>query len=100
VIDGYVLSQEADNDIEAIFAYGEIKFGSTQAIAYLVGLNEHFEAIANNPDIGKKRNEIKEGLYSFPYNSHIIFYRKIRARVRIVRVLHGGRDLKNFLIES
>ncbi|NYJ26846.1 type II toxin-antitoxin system RelE/ParE family toxin [Allomuricauda sp. ARW1Y1] len=100
MIDRYVLSQEADNDIEAIFAYGETKFGSTQAISYLIGLNEHFEAIAQNPDIGKKRNEIKDGLFSFPYNSHIIFYRKMKNRVRIVRVLYGGRDLKNFLTDS
>jgi toxin ParE1/3/4 len=54
VIDGYVLSQEADNDIEAIFAHGEIKFGSTQAISYLIGLNEHFETIAKKPATGKK----------------------------------------------
>lgn len=100
MISGYVLSQEADNDIEDIFEYGEHQFGISQAIEYLIGLNNHFNAIANNPDIGKERKEIKDGLFSFPYISHIIFYRKMSGYVRIVRVLYGARDLKNFLTES
>tara|TARA_B100001146_G_C16141027_1_gene416740 strand:- start:803 stop:1099 length:297 start_codon:yes stop_codon:yes gene_type:complete len=94
---GYVLSQEADNDIENIFEYGEYRFGTARAIEYLIGLKVHFMAIGNNPDIGKSRNEIKEGLFSIPYISHVIFYRKFKGYVRIVRVLHGGRDLVKFL---
>ncbi len=97
MIKGYVLSQEADNDIEDIFEYGQYRFGASQAIQYLIGLNDHFKAIAKNPDIGKERKEIKEGLFSFPYVSHIIFYRKMKGYVRIVRVLYGGRDLIKFL---
>lgn len=97
MINGYVLSQEADNDIEDIFEYGEHQFGTSQAIEYLIGLNNHFNAIATNPYIGKERKEIKDGLFSFPYISHIIFYRKMSGYVRIVRVLYGGRDLIKFL---
>ncbi|WP_190810826.1 type II toxin-antitoxin system RelE/ParE family toxin [Flagellimonas sp. S3867] len=97
MIKDYVLSQEADDDIEDIFEYGQYKFGDSQAIEYLVGLNNHFKAIAKNPDIGKERKEIKDGLFSFPYISHIIFYRKMNGYIRIVRVLYGGRDLVKFL---
>lgn len=97
MIKGYVLSQEADNDIEGIFEYGQYQFGASQTIEYLIGLNNHFKAIAKNPDIGKERREIKEGLFSFPYISHIIFYRKMNGYIRIVRVLYGGRDLVKFL---
>ena len=50
----YVLSKEADNDIEDIFEYGELKFGASQAIEYLIGMNSHFEVIAKNPNIGIK----------------------------------------------
>ncbi|MDO6601506.1 type II toxin-antitoxin system RelE/ParE family toxin [Arenibacter palladensis] len=31
--------------------------------------------LAENPSIGRKRNEIKEGLFSLRYVSHVIFYR-------------------------
>ena len=97
MIRGYVLSQEAENDIEDIFKYGENQFGNSSAIEYLHGLDNHFEAIAKNPAIGKERKEIKLGLFSFPYISHIIFYRKMDDYVRIIRVLYGGRDLIKFL---
>ena len=97
MISGYVLSQETDDDIEDIFEYGEYKFGTSQAIEYLIGMNNHFEMIAKNPNIGIERKEIKDELFSFPYNSHIIFYRKMDGYVRIIRVLHGGRDLIKIL---
>jgi len=93
----YVLSQEADNDIEDIFEYGEIKFGAYQAIEYLIGMNNNIEAIAKNPDIGIERKEIKNELFSFPYKSHVIFYRKMSGYIRIIRVLYGGRDLIKIL---
>lgn len=97
MIKGYALSEEAASDIDDIFEFGEYKFGNAQAINYLIGLEEHFEKITKNPDIGRERNEIKFGLFSLPYISHIIFYRKLSHKVRIVRLLYGGRDLIRFL---
>ena len=94
---GYVLSQEADNDIEHIFEYGEYKFGTSQAITYLIGMSAHFDVIAKNPNIGIERKEIKDELFSFPYKSHVIFYRKMSGYVRIIRILYGGRDLIKIL---
>lgn len=93
----YVLSEEAAVDIDDIFEFGEYKFGNVQAIKYLIGLEEHFEKLRDNPDIGRERNDIKKGLYSLPYISHIIFYRKLEEKLRIVRILYGGRDLIKFL---
>ncbi|WP_396591644.1 type II toxin-antitoxin system RelE/ParE family toxin [Allomuricauda sp. R78024] len=93
----YVLSEEAAADINEIFEFGEHKFGNTQAIKYLIGLEEHFDQLSDNPDIGRERGDIKKGLYSLPYISHIIFYRKLKGKLRIVRVLYGGRDLIRFL---
>lgn len=93
----YVLSEEAAADIDEIFKFGEYKFGNAQTIKYMIGLEEHFEKLTNNPDIGRERNDIKKGLYSLPYISHIIFYRKLESKLRIVRVLYGGRDLIKFI---
>ncbi|WP_281990561.1 type II toxin-antitoxin system RelE/ParE family toxin [Aquimarina aggregata] len=93
----YVLSPYADNDIEDIFDYGLLQFGYSQAVNYVEGFEEFFNMLANNPTIGKNRDEIKKGLVSFPYGSHIIFYRAFDTHIRIVRVLYGGRDLLKFL---
>ncbi len=93
----YVLSEEAASDIEAIYGFGAHKFGEDQAITYLIGLEEHFERLSQNPEIGRQRNELKKGLYSLPYIAHIIFYRILKDKIRIVRVLYGGRDVIKFL---
>jgi len=96
-MDHYTLSQKAQEDIESIYDFGLQKFGKDQAIDYLMEMRSYFELLLRNTEIGKQRNEIKQGLYSFPYVSHIIFYRLFKNHIRIVRILHGSRDLKKFL---
>tara|TARA_R100000789_G_C2944181_1_gene133020 strand:+ start:55 stop:348 length:294 start_codon:yes stop_codon:yes gene_type:complete len=93
----YILSQKTHDDIDDIYEFGVDEFGQDQALEYLIGLRTHFQFILKNPHIGKNRDEIKEGLFSFPYVSHIVFYRIFNNHIRIVRVLHGSRDYKNFL---
>ena len=95
-MDHYTLSQKAQEDIESIYDFGLQKFGKDQAIGYLMEMRSYFELLLRNTEIGKQRDEIKQGLYSFPYVSHIIFYRLFKNHIRIVRILHGSRDLKKF----
>ncbi|WP_417886683.1 type II toxin-antitoxin system RelE/ParE family toxin [Zunongwangia sp.] len=96
-MDYYILSKKSEEDIEAIYEFGLKKFGKEQALNYLIELRAHFELLLKNPEIGKQRHEIKDGLYSLPYASHIIFYRILKDHLRIVRVLHGSRDMRKFL---
>ena len=93
----YVLAEAAKNDLLEIYDFGIYKFGHTQATKYLEGLKEYFESLTKNPDIGKQRDEIKVGLYSLPYVSHVIFYRILPDYIRIVRVLHGRSDIPKHL---
>lgn len=50
-----VLSNKADNDLEGIFEYGVLNFGANQAKQYLLGINEKFQSIADNKDLGRSR---------------------------------------------
>lgn len=93
----FVLSKRADDDIEDLYDYGTRKFGEVQAIQYLKEFNLMFIFLSKNPEVGKNRNEIRTKLVSFPYGSHIIFYRIFKTHVRIVRVLYGKKDLVKFL---
>jgi len=93
----YVLARAAKNDLEEIYDFGINKFSHSQATRYLEGLREYFEELTKNSDIGKQRDEIKVGLYSLPHVSHIIFYRILTDRIRIVRVLHGRSDIPKHL---
>ena len=92
----YILSEIADKDLEDIFDYTFNEFGFDQAEKYLLEIEEIFQNLIINPQIGKKRDEIKQGLYSFPKDNHIIFYRILDNHIRIVRVLHGSRDIPKY----
>ena len=92
----YELSSEADSDIEDIFVYTLKEFGSKQAIAYISQFENSFAQVIDNPKSGRERSEIRKGLRSIVQNSHVIFYRILKDRIRIVRILHGSRDLSSF----
>ena len=88
------LSLEADQDLEEIFHYTRKEFSLDQAIKYLQGIDELTYKLVDFPEMGKERPEIKVGLRSMPFGSHVIFYRILTDRIRIVRVLHASRDIQ------
>jgi toxin ParE1/3/4 len=92
----YQLSADADRDIEAIFDYTEAKFGFGQAVIYASEFEALFTLLLNNPEMGRHRPDIREHLYSLTHKAHIVFYRIMQDHIRIVRVLHGSRDLPRF----
>lgn len=95
-LDYYELSEEADFDLNEIFDYTENEYGFNQAVHYLTKLDTVFKSLVNNPLIGRTRNEIKHGLFSIAEQEHIIFYRIQNDYIRIVRVLHGKKDIPKF----
>jgi toxin ParE1/3/4 len=87
------ISPAADQDLSEIFDYTEENYGTSQAIAYLEELYHVFTELGSTPGMGRKRDEIRRGLRSFPKNSHMIFYRLRSRRVWIVRVISMQRDI-------
>ena len=95
-IKSYKLSEEADFDIEDIFDYTEHRHSFNQAVKYLNDLDVVFEQLVLNPEIGRKRNELKLNLFSITEQEHTIFYRIVKNHIRIVRVLQGSKDLPRY----
>jgi toxin ParE1/3/4 len=93
----YELSAEADCDVENIYGFTANEYGTEQAIEYLNQLDMAIEGLGANPELGKQRTEIREGLRSFPQERHVIFYRVLSEQIRIVRILHCRRDLANLI---
>lgn len=92
----YRLSIEADKDIEEIFDYTMETFGLNQTLIYLKDLETTLSHLARNPEMGKDRSEIKSGLRSFPFVSHMVFYRILPDHLRVVRILLASRDISKF----
>ncbi len=92
-ISSYELSSEADQDISDIFDYTEVEFGLDQAVSYVSAFDACFAQLIENPELGRERGEIREALRSIASGSHTVFYRIFKDHIRIVRILHGSRDL-------
>ena len=62
----YLLSESAQQDMISIRDYTMQTWGKAQTGKYLTLLQQRLEWLADNPALGKKRDEIKAGYLSFP----------------------------------
>ena len=90
-MNSYRVSGEARSDLDEIWSY--IAQDNPDAADKLVqAIISRFPKLASMPELGRPREELSSGLRSFPVGRYIIFYRKSKSGVEIVRVLHGARD--------
>lgn len=68
------LSQEVEQDIDAILDYSLTTFGEAQAEEYYLSLRGCFRHISDNPQIGRLRPELDPALRSYNHRSHVVFY--------------------------
>jgi toxin ParE1/3/4 len=64
-----------------------------QADAFIDQIDRKLVLLAENPTIGRMRDELAENMRSFPFGRYVIFYITTSNGIQIVRVLHGARDL-------
>ena len=88
----YKFTEEAEHDLEEITNYTLQQWDVVQTLAYLDGLEAGSQLLADNPGLGANRDMISEGLFSFPYESHILYYLRESHGITIVRVLHQRMD--------
>ena len=88
----FQFTDKAERDLEGIIDHTVQEWGASQANTYLDGLETRAQLLAENPDLGIARETLSEGLLSFPYESHILYYKKHARDIVIVRVLHQHMD--------
>jgi len=93
----FQFTPEADADIKGIISYTIDNWGKTQANKYVDGLEKLAGNLAKNPTLGGKRDNLIEGLLSFPYISHVIYYTAHENGIVIIRVLHQNMDAQQHL---
>jgi len=64
-----------------------------QAEKYMTQLENRFEWLVKNPDIGMDRKELKEGYRSYFEGKHTIFYRKSKIGIEIIGVPNQSEDV-------
>ncbi|MCU7844099.1 MAG: type II toxin-antitoxin system RelE/ParE family toxin [Candidatus Thiodiazotropha sp. (ex Monitilora ramsayi)] len=88
----YQFTDKVERDLEGIIDYTAREWGAAQTNSNLDGLETRAQLLAGNPDIGTARESLFEGLLSFPYESHILYYKKQARGIVILRVLHQYMD--------
>lgn len=88
----YKLTQAAQNDLREISAYTKKTWGKEQDKAYREIIRAALRLIAETPEIGQKRNELTEGLRSFPVGHHIAYYVEREDGIVVARILHPAMD--------
>ena len=88
---------DAQPDLEEIIHYTVERWGVEQAHQYLDGLEALAARLAEAAQLGTQRNDLAEGLRSFPYVNHVLYYVIESHGITIVRVLHKSMDAKHHL---
>ncbi|MEZ9265688.1 type II toxin-antitoxin system RelE/ParE family toxin [Vibrio splendidus] len=73
--------------------FTERRWGRKQRNVYIRQFDATFRRLAENPELGKTRDEIRPGYRKFPLVSHVIFYQKTNNQpTLIIRILHKSMD--------
>ena len=89
------LAPESVADLDGIWSYiaresGRVEYAD-RLIDLIVG---RFLLLAEQPRLGRARDQLRAGLRSFLAEGYVIFYRIDHENVVILRVLHSRRDIE------
>jgi toxin ParE1/3/4 len=85
-------SPQAEIDITSIWQF--IADDNVKAAdATLDRIDQAFDMLAQNPMVGRARNDLGMNLRSFPVGSYVIFYVPVSDGIMVVRVMSGRQDV-------
>jgi len=87
-----VISPLAERDLEAIGDY-IADDNPSRALSFVAELRSQCATIAKAPQAYRVRPELGEGIRSCAHGNYMIFFTATKARLTIVRVLHGAMDI-------
>lgn len=92
------ISPAAAVDLDEIWFYGAEQWSFKQANRYQNNLLDMAQFLAEHPELGKDRSEIKSGYKSYTVGSHILFFWENDDILRVIRVLHKRMDYMRHLV--
>ena len=96
----YRLTPQAQEDLKDIRRHTRQEWGEQQTKDYLEGLRSTFQMLLKMPNMGRSRaDDLNEGIFSYPYASHMIYYKQAEDDLIIVAVLHERMVPSNHLEE-
>lgn len=93
----YRIRSTAVKDLEGIWEYTFRKWSIDQADRYHGLIINEIEYIADNKTAGKDMGHVKEGYYVTYVKSHMIFFKRLKGIVHVIRILHQKMDIESNL---
>jgi len=90
------ITPRAKQDLRNIARYTLLTWGRPQRDKYLRAIDRRFSWLAANPNLGTHRPEIKEGYFSYPQGSHVIFYLMREDGIDVIGVPHQRMDVVGY----
>jgi toxin ParE1/3/4 len=87
-------------DLLDLHDYVTEQSGDVVADAVIRRIEERLTLLAQYPQMGRKRDELRPGLRSLVIDRHIAFYLPMEDGIDLVRVLYGGRDIPTLFAED
>jgi len=88
------LTVAAKTDLREIALFTQRRWGNEQRNVYLKQFDDSFWLLAENPDIGKSCDKIREGYRNSPQGSHVTFYQQTASQqIRIIRIFYKSMDV-------
>ncbi|MEL7363818.1 MAG: type II toxin-antitoxin system RelE/ParE family toxin [Bacteroidota bacterium] len=90
--------QAAEDDLEAIWDYVVQAAGRDKADALVRSLYDTTVLLAEQPLMGRAREDLRSALRSFVVRPYVIYYEALdeRAGIAVVRIMRGERDVTPF----
>lgn len=92
----YRITPRALQDLKNIGRYTQKEWGNEQRNKYLNALKKRFEWLAENPQMGLHRSEIREGYFCYIQAVHLIFFLKKEGSIDIIGIPHQRMDIGKF----
>ena len=97
---GHRLAPQAKADLEDLAYYVFVESHSLDIADRLIeSISERFLLLGTHPRAGRRRDDLRLGLRTFPVADYLVLYRVEGNDVLIQRVVRGSRDLAPLLHE-
>jgi len=93
------VTPKAESDLIGIWLYTFEKWGADRADRYLDQLDTGMKRLTVHPLLGADYVHVHPGYRRLQVEHHAVFYRVLKSRVLVVRVLHEDMDAPQWLAD-
>lgn len=91
------ITDSANLDLVEIGQYTEYRWGENQRDKYLGDIDSCLYSLAEEPELGRDRSELRAGCYSYSVGKHVVFYTYDSEALYVLAILHERMDFERHL---